>query len=133
MHTSSTLKKIYTTKNLRLSASLMELIGGGYPAWTPLYLAHWFVRVCGDTHAVNRRPCCSKCHVSVPKKKRKKKEHGSSSYCLPTHPPFIRHPQGLEAQSPPIAEGHRSPCPWRRQPTYCQLALKTEDISSPAR
>lgn len=62
-----------------------------------------------------------------------KKDSWSSSYCPPTRPPFIRHPQGLEGQSPPIAAGHRSPRPWRRQPTYCQLTLKTEDISSLAR
>ncbi len=40
-------------------------------------------------------------------------------------------PLGVEAQSPPIAAGHRSLCPWRRQPTYCQLALKWRTFHHP--
>lgn len=39
-------------------------------------------------------------------------------------PPFISIAPGVETQSPQIVAGHRSLCPWRRQPTYCQLPIK---------
>ena len=42
-------------------------------------------------------------------------------------------PLGVEAQSPPTAAGHRSLCPWRRQPTYCQLALKWRTFHHPTK
>lgn len=53
------------------------------------------------------------------------------SYCLPA--PFCSSmsPLGVEAQSPLIAAGHRSLCPWRRQPTYCQLVLKWRTFHHP--
>lgn len=44
---------------------------------------------------------------------------------------FIRHPWGVEEQSPPMAAGHRSLCPRGRRSTYCQLTLRWKPFHHP--
>lgn len=52
-------------------------------------------------------------------------------YCLPAPFRSSVSPLRVETQSPLIAAGHRSLCPWRRQPTYCQLVLKWKTFHHP--
>lgn len=52
-------------------------------------------------------------------------------YCLATPHRSSLTPEGAETQSPRIAAGHRSACPWRRQSTYCQLVLKWRTFHHP--
>lgn len=62
----------------------------------------------------------------------KEREHGFFTFFLIALLLSSVTPRG-KAQSPLIAAGHRSLCPWRRQATYCQFALKRRTFHHPTK
>lgn len=89
-----------------------------------------FGQIYMNAHSSSRPTPCPIFKSMNDGKKKKKKSH-IFPYCLSAPLRSSMSPPGVEAQSPPIAAGHRSLCPWRRQPTYCQLALKWRTFHHP--
>lgn len=83
-----------------------------------------FFHICIPTH-------CSVLFLTLLETAQKNKANVASFLTVSLLPSVHLSPLGVEAQSPPIAAGHRSLCPWRRQPTYCQLPLKWRAFHHP--